>query len=183
MRVTSDQENDPPLRAAFHRAHAAGKIGSYSIRYHSDNKADFTFDNLSDAKSAHQCLSTEVTGIDVSDPTCTNTKMVHIVGLTEDDTTTSVYNALSKPGRNRAIEHLINPLEKHLPPQKYSKRGEEIREEHSESEMPAQLKRADSVISITRQPMQFVLRSSNRKDQKDARVPLNKQHSVMMTSC
>ena len=44
----------------------------------------------------------------MSDPTCTNTKMVHIVGLTEDDTKTSVYNALSKPGRNRAIEHLIN---------------------------------------------------------------------------
>ena len=61
-------------------------------------------------------------------------------------------------------------MEKHLPPQKYSKRGEEIREEHSESEMPAQLKRADSVISITRQPMQFVLQTNNKKDQRRMRA-------------
>ena len=83
-------------------------------------------------------------------------------------------------------------MEKHLPPQKYSKRGEEIREEHSESEAknqeknsgtPAQLKRADSVISITRQPMQFILQTNNKKRSKAACVPLNKQHSVMMTSC
>ena len=45
----------------------------------------------------------------MSDPTCMNTKMVHIVGLTEDDTDTSIYDAVCKPGRNRAIEHLINP--------------------------------------------------------------------------
>ena len=109
VRVTSDKEKGPPLRATFHRAHATGKIGSYSIRYHSNNKADFIFDNLSDAKSAYQSLTTGIDGIDVSDPTCMNTKMVHIVGLTEDDTNTSIYDAICKPGRNRAIEHLVNP--------------------------------------------------------------------------
>ena len=101
--------NDPPLRTRFHRAHSAGKIGSYAIRYHSSSKADLIFDDVSDAERAHQCISSEVAGVDVSLPTCTNTKMVHIVGLTEDDTKDSVYTAISKPGRNHAIEHLLNP--------------------------------------------------------------------------
>ena len=47
-----------------------------------------------------------------------------------------------------------------MPPQKYSKRDEEIRKKHSESEakneeknsgMPAQLKRTDSAISMQTQ--------------------------------
>ena len=59
-----------------------------------------------------QMTSADLSGlkeVDVSSPTCLNTKMVHIVGLTEDDTEASVYDALCKPGRNRAIEHLMNP--------------------------------------------------------------------------
>ena len=42
-------------------------------------------------------------------PTCPNTKLVHIVGLTEVDTKKSVFKAISKPGRNHAIAHLVNP--------------------------------------------------------------------------
>ena len=50
-------------------------------------------------------MVSELKEVKVSPPTCVNTKMVHIVGLAED----SVYDALCKPRKNRAIEHLMNP--------------------------------------------------------------------------
>ena len=52
--------------------------------------------------------------MEVSDPTYTNTKMLHIVGLTEHDSKQSVYQAICKPGRNRAIEHLVNLFSLHV---------------------------------------------------------------------
>ena len=108
IRVTSKNEADP-LRSRFHRAHSTGKIGSYSIRYHSNNRADVLLDSISDAEAAYDCLTAELEDIEVSYPTYMNTKMVHIVGLTEDDSKDSVYKAICQPGRNRAIEHLVNP--------------------------------------------------------------------------
>ena len=58
----------------------------------------------------------------------------------------------------------------------------EAKNEGDNSGMPTQLKRADSAISITRQPLQFVLQSNNKKDRRRARASPNKQHSVMVTS-
>ena len=109
IRVVNKEEVGPPLRAIFHRAHLSGKIGSYTIRYHSNHKADLLFDNIKDAETAHHVITSELVGVEVSSPSHTNTKMVHIVGLTEDDTKQSVYDAICKPGRNSAIEHLVNP--------------------------------------------------------------------------
>ena len=108
IRVTSKNEGDP-LRSCFHQAHSAGKIGSYLTRYHNNNRADLLFDCLSDAEAAYECLSNGLQDVEVSVPTYTNTKMLHIVGLTEDDSEQSVYQAICKPGRNRAIENLVNP--------------------------------------------------------------------------
>ena len=105
----SSKNQDDPLRMRFHRAHSAGKIGSYVMRYHSNSRADILFDNLDDAKLAHQCVVSELECVDVGMPTCMKTKMVHLVGLTEDDTVDSVYKAICKPGRNRCIDHLVNP--------------------------------------------------------------------------
>ena len=109
IRVTCKTEADP-LRSQFHQAHSAGKIDSYFIRYHGTHRADLLFDSLSDAEIAYACLNAELQDIEVSNPTCMNTKMVHVVGLTEDDTKDSVFKAICKPGRNHAIEHLVNPF-------------------------------------------------------------------------
>ena len=108
VRVSSKNQDDP-LRTRFHRAHSSGKIGSYAMRYHSNSRADMLFDNLVDAKSAYDCVVSELEDVEVGLPTCMKTKMVHLVGLTEDDTIDSVYQAICKPGRNRCIEHLVNP--------------------------------------------------------------------------
>ena len=108
FRVTSKNDSIP-LRTHLHRAHSAGIIGNYSMRYHSNSQADLLFDNLSDAETAHQCVSSELEDLKVGSLTCMKTKMVHIVGLTEDDTKDSVYKAICKPGRNHRIEHLVNP--------------------------------------------------------------------------
>ena len=107
VRVTSKNDS-MPLRSCLHRAHSAGKIDNYSMRYHSNTRADLLFDNLTDAETAHRCAS-ELEDIEVASPTCMKTKMVHIVGLTEEDTKDSVYKAICKPGRNRNIQHLVNP--------------------------------------------------------------------------
>ena len=109
IRVSSKDGDGTPLRSSFQRAHAAGKIGCYNMRYHSNHKADLIFDNCDDAATAYQCIKAEFGSLDVGTPTCTNTKLVHIVGLTADDKKETVYNDICKPGRNRAIEHLLNP--------------------------------------------------------------------------
>ena len=110
IRITSDKENGPLLRTWFHRAHTAGKIDSYSIRYHSNHKADLIFQNASEAENAHQRISQlDLDQVNLGIPTCMNTKMVHVVGLTEEDSKDSIYKAICKPGRNHAIGHLINP--------------------------------------------------------------------------
>ena len=106
----SSKDEAGPLRSRFHHAHSAGKIGSYSIRYHSNYRADLLFDSISDAEAAYKCLTDELEDIEVSYPTLTNTKMVHIVGLTKDDSKDSLYEAICKRGRNCAIEDLINPF-------------------------------------------------------------------------
>lgn len=108
VRVSSKNQDDP-LRTRFHRAHSAGKIGSYTMRYHSNSRADMLFENLDDAKLAYERVVSELEDVEVSVPTCMKTKMIHLVGLTEDDTIDSVYKAICKPGRNRCIEHLVNP--------------------------------------------------------------------------
>ena len=109
IRVTSNKDSDPPLRTTFHRAHSTGKIGSYFIRYYSDRKADLLFDNIEDGETAHREIKSALSDVEVGPLSHLNTKMIHIVGLTEDDSKESVYNAICKPGRNRAIEHLVNP--------------------------------------------------------------------------
>ena len=53
-------------------------------------------------------MISELKEVEVSSPSYTNTKMVHVVGLTEHDTKESVFEAISKPGRNSAIEPLVN---------------------------------------------------------------------------
>ena len=109
IKITSE-EDGPLLRNFFHRAHTVGKIDSYSIRYHSNHKADLIFQNVSEAEAAHLRISQlDLNKINLGIPTCMNTKMVHIVGLTEDDSKESLYEAICKPGRNHAIGHLINP--------------------------------------------------------------------------
>ena len=109
VKSKSKNENGPPLRRILQHAHSAGKIGSYSARFHGSHKADLLFDNIDDAKSAHLSISSELEDVEASSPSCMNTKMIHVVGLTEDDSKESVYNAICKPGRNSAIEHLVNP--------------------------------------------------------------------------
>ena len=108
VKVSSKKDGDS-LRTCFHRAHSAGKIGSYAMRYHSNSRADMLFDNLDDADLAYDCIASEMNDVDVDTPTCMRTKMVHLVGLTQEDTTDSVYRAICKPGRNHCIEHLVNP--------------------------------------------------------------------------
>ena len=108
IKIKSKSETGPPLRLAFHRALAAGKIGDYNFRFHSDHRADVTFDNFTDAETAYRCMSPVLTDQEVSTPICLDTKVIHIVGLTEDDSKDTVYKAICKPGRNRPIEHLIN---------------------------------------------------------------------------
>ena len=108
IRVTS-KESGPPLRTSFHRAHSTGKIGSYAIRYYSDRKADLLFDDIEDGESAHLDIKSALEDVEISPLSHLNTKMIHVVGLTEEDSKKSVYDAICKPGRNRAIEHLVNP--------------------------------------------------------------------------
>ena len=107
--VKSKNEDGPPLRRIFQRAHSSGKIDIYSTRYFSNHKADLLFDSFEDANAAHISISSELTDVEANAPSCMNTKLVHVVGLTEDDSKESVYNAICKPGRNSAIEHLVNP--------------------------------------------------------------------------
>ena len=109
LRIRVTKESGPPLRTTFHSAHSTGKIGSYSIRYHSDRKADLLFDNIKDGESAHRDITSALEDVKISPLSHLNTKMIHVVGLTKEDSKESVYNAICKPGRNRAIEHLVNP--------------------------------------------------------------------------
>ena len=47
--------------------------------------------------------------VKVSTPVCTNTKATYVVGLTEEDNPKSVFDAVTKPGKNHPIAHLIKP--------------------------------------------------------------------------
>ena len=111
IRVKSKNETGPPLRKAFHRVFLSGQLDTIelgSLRYHNSHRAEITFNNFTDADSAYKQLSSVLTDQEIGTPTCLNTKIVHVVGLTEDDNEETVYGAVCKPGRNRAIEHLIN---------------------------------------------------------------------------
>ena len=112
IRVKSKNETGPPLRKAFHCVFLSGQLDSIelgSIRFHSSHRADITFNNFTDAESAYNQLSSVLTDHEIGTPNCLNTKVIHVVGLTEDDKKETVYSAVCKPGRNRSIEHLINP--------------------------------------------------------------------------
>ena len=96
IRVTSNKDSDTPLRTTFHHAHSTGEIGSYFIRYYSDRKADLLFDNIEDGETAHREIKSALSDVEVGPLSHLNTKMIHVVGLTEDDSKESVYNAICK---------------------------------------------------------------------------------------
>ena len=109
IKLTAKSEEDPPLRALLHQGHNEGKIGSYSMRFHSSHKADLNFNSFDEANTAFQDLSALLSDYEISKPYCSNSKLIHIAGLTSFDTKESVYSAIAKPGKNHAIQHLVNP--------------------------------------------------------------------------
>ena len=109
VRIKSKTNSSPALRYVLHHAHSSKKIESYNTRFHSGSQADLLFDSFEAATQAHQKVSVVLPECEVMSPVSTRSKLIHVVGLTGDDTVESVYSALSKPGRNHPIDHLINP--------------------------------------------------------------------------
>ena len=111
VRVEGKKKTGVSLRSAIHRVLTAKKVSCQDIRFHSQDRADLLFESPGDAEIAYDHVNAALSddAYLVRTPYPIKTKVIHIVGLTDEDTKQSVYNAISKPGRNLPIQHLLNP--------------------------------------------------------------------------